>query len=161
MGEEFGASTPWQFFTSHPEPELAEATSAGRLREFERMGWDIAVVPNPQDPATFSNSKLNWAETRIGDHARLLDLYRKLAALRRGNPALTDGRFEAVGVDFSEKDRWLVLHRGAVRIAFNFAATAQTVPAAGVELLLVTDPGARREGQSVLLPGLSAAVVRS
>jgi 1,4-alpha-glucan branching enzyme len=42
-GEEWGASTPWQFFTSHPEPELGAATAQGSIREFERMGWDVAA----------------------------------------------------------------------------------------------------------------------
>ena len=83
MGEEFGATTPWQFFTSHPEPELGKATAEGRIKEFERMGWDPAVVPDPQDPETFTRSKLDWAEAGDGDHARLLELYRSLTALRR------------------------------------------------------------------------------
>ena len=62
MGEEWAASTPFQFFTSHPEPELGRATAEGRIAEFERMGWDPAVVPDPQDPATFERSKLDWSE---------------------------------------------------------------------------------------------------
>ena len=88
MGEEYGATTPWQFFTSHPEPELGKATAEGRIKEFERMGWDPAVVPDPQDPETFTRSKLNWAEAADGDHARLLELYRALIALRRSTPEL-------------------------------------------------------------------------
>ena len=60
QGEEWGASTPFQFFTSHPEPDLGEATAEGRIKEFEKMGWDPAVVPHPQDPATFLDSKLDW-----------------------------------------------------------------------------------------------------
>ena len=62
QGEEWAASTPFQFFTSHPEPELGKATAEGRIAEFERMGWDPAVVPDPQDPETFLRSKLDWAE---------------------------------------------------------------------------------------------------
>ena len=97
MGEECGASTPWQFFTSHPEPELGKATAEGRIAEFERMGWDPAVVPDPQDPETFRRSKLDWAEASEGDHARLLELYRSLTALRRahagaGRPGLRGDR---------------------------------------------------------------------
>ena len=49
MGEEWGATTPWQFFTAHPEPELGRATAARPIEEFARMGWDPAVVPDPQD----------------------------------------------------------------------------------------------------------------
>lgn len=37
MGEEWAASTPWQFFTSHPEPELGRATAEGRIEEFAAM----------------------------------------------------------------------------------------------------------------------------
>ena len=56
QGEEWAASAPFQFFTSHPEPELGRATAEGRIREFEQMGWDPAVVPDPQDPQTFERS---------------------------------------------------------------------------------------------------------
>lgn len=87
MGEEWGATTPWQFFTSHPEKELGEATARGRIAEFARMGWDPAVVPDPQDPATFERSRLDWAEAEQPEHARLLAFYRDLIALRRELPA--------------------------------------------------------------------------
>ena len=70
MGEEWAASTPWQFFTSHPEPWLATATAEGRIEEFARMGWDRALVPDPQDPETFRRSKLRWDEIGDGRHAR-------------------------------------------------------------------------------------------
>jgi maltooligosyltrehalose trehalohydrolase len=90
MGEEWGASTPWQFFTSHPEPELARATAEGRIDEFAQMGWDPAQVPDPQDPGTFDRSHLDWHERHAPAHAELLDLYRRLIALRRRNPDLTD-----------------------------------------------------------------------
>src|SRR5690606_28358790 len=82
MGEEWAASTPWQFFTGHPEPELGEATAAGRIAEFERMGWDPDAVPDPQDPATFTRSKLDWAEPGREPHARMLGRYRELIRLR-------------------------------------------------------------------------------
>ena len=73
MGEEWGASTPWQFFTSHPEPELGRATAEGRIGEFAEHGWDADVVPDPQDPETFTRSKLDWSELGKEPHARLLD----------------------------------------------------------------------------------------
>ena len=93
MGEEWGASTPWQFFTSHPEPELGRATAEGRLAEFVKMGWDESVVPDPQDPATFERSRLDWKEPSRDGHARLLALHRELIALRRATPELTDPSF--------------------------------------------------------------------
>ena len=107
MGEEYGATTPWQFFTSHPEPELGKATAEGRIKEFERMGWDPAVVPDPQDPATFTRSKLDWAEAESGEHARLLELYRNLIALRRATPELAGLGFADTAVAFSEDEGWL------------------------------------------------------
>src|SRR5690606_37847061 len=76
QGEEWAASTPWPFFTSHPEPELGLATAQGRIAEFARMGWDPAAVADPQDPRTFRRAKLDWAEAAAGDHSGILDLYR-------------------------------------------------------------------------------------
>ncbi|MDR6611755.1 malto-oligosyltrehalose trehalohydrolase [Leifsonia sp. 1010] len=87
MGEEWAATTPWQFFTSHPEPELGKATAEGRIEEFAKMGWDPDVVPDPQDPETFRRSKLDWSEPERPENARMLDWYRTLTGLRRTIPA--------------------------------------------------------------------------
>ena len=64
MGEEWGAGTPWQFFTDHPDPELAEAVRTGRRREFAAHGWAEEDIPDPQDPATRDRSCLDWSEPR-------------------------------------------------------------------------------------------------
>src|SRR5208337_3917332 len=53
QGEEWGASTPFQYFTDHPEPELGKAVSEGRCREFAAFGWKPQDVPDPQAPETF------------------------------------------------------------------------------------------------------------
>ena len=50
MGEEWGASTPWRFFTDFDEPALAEAVRTGRRREFAAHGWNADEIPDPQDP---------------------------------------------------------------------------------------------------------------
>lgn len=136
MGEEWAASTPWQFFTSHPEPELGRATAEGRIAEFARMGWDPDVVPDPQDPDTFRRSKLDWSEPSDGEHRRLLEFYRELAALRRERPGLTDPRFGRNSVELDGDAGWLVLHRGDTAIVVNVGTGPATVPAAGSELLL-------------------------
>jgi maltooligosyltrehalose trehalohydrolase len=142
MGEEWGARTPWQFFTSHPEPELGEATAQGRIAEFERMGWDPNVVPDPQDPSTFTNSKLDWDELQRVDSARLLDWYRGLTALRRSQPDLLDPRFGSTSVELDEDERWLVLRRGGLAIVINFDEQEHTVPApVGTELLSFASDG--------------------
>ncbi|GAA1146209.1 malto-oligosyltrehalose trehalohydrolase [Ornithinicoccus hortensis] len=87
MGEEWGAGTPWQYFTDHQEPELAEAIRAGRRREFASHGWG-REVPDPQDPATLEASRLDWSEPQAPGHAELLAWHRTLLSLRRDHPGL-------------------------------------------------------------------------
>ncbi|CAD5995905.1 malto-oligosyltrehalose trehalohydrolase [Agreia sp. COWG] len=135
MGEEWGASTPFQFFTSHPEPELGTATAEGRIAEFARMGWDESNVPNPQDLSTFTNSKLDWAEPASAgsEHARLLEFYRALTALRKSVPEFTDPRWPQLSVEFSEESRWLEFARGDVRVLVNLADAPLAAPSALVD----------------------------
>ncbi|XAS66397.1 malto-oligosyltrehalose trehalohydrolase [Micrococcaceae bacterium Sec5.7] len=159
MGEEYGATTPWQFFTSHPEPELGKATAEGRIREFERMGWDPAVVPDPQDPETFRRSKLDWAEAAGGDHARLLELYRSLIALRRAAPELSGLGFEDTEVEFDDDAGWLRFSRGQVQVLLNFSGAVSRLSGRGT-LLLATDDGVRLDGDRVELPPWSAVIQR-
>ncbi|WP_322412056.1 malto-oligosyltrehalose trehalohydrolase [Microbacterium invictum] len=163
MGEEWAASTPWQFFTSHPEPELAKATADGRLAEFAAMGWDESLVPDPQDPATFERSHLDWSEAWDEEadprHGRTLALYRRLARLRRELPDLTDPAFTALSAEADETARTFVLHRGAVDILVNFGTDPATLPIQeGSRLVLATDDAARVESARIILPGRSAAV---
>jgi maltooligosyltrehalose trehalohydrolase len=158
MGEEWGASTPWQFFTAHPEPELGAATAEGRIAEFEKMGWDPDVVPDPQDPATFANSKLDWAESAQGDHAQLLALYRALATLRRTVPDLSDPRFPRTTCDFDDDAHWFALHRGSTTIAVNFGEGPLALPYGG-RLLLGTDENVGAASTGVVLSGHSAAII--
>lgn len=142
MGEEWGASTPWQFFTSHPEPELGRATAEGRTLEFARMGWDPEDVPDPQGPATFERSRLNWSELNDPEHAHLLQLYRDLAALRRQRPELTDPDITRTSVvvrspDDAPQARVYRLDRGGLSVLVNLSAepTAFEVGAQAVVLL--------------------------
>ncbi|WP_199916499.1 malto-oligosyltrehalose trehalohydrolase [Miniimonas sp. S16] len=129
MGEEWGASTPFRFFTSHPEPELGEAVTRGRREEFGGHGWDTDEVPDPQDPETFEASRLDWSEIDAprGDahdagsgatpddgarrHHRLLAWHRDLIALRRREPALASGDRSRTRVDADDDATALVLHR--------------------------------------------------
>jgi maltooligosyltrehalose trehalohydrolase len=163
MGEEWGARTPWQFFTSHPEPELGLATAEGRIGEFARMGWDPAVVPDPQDPDTFTRSKLDWSEPLGDDSARLLAFYRELAALRRRLADLTDPRFSQVTVDYDEAAGWLLLRRGETEIVINLSTSARSVPVTGESVLLAfaadADAVPRLDAGQVLLPPHSVTVL--
>lgn len=161
MGEEWAASTPFQFFTSHPEPELGTATAEGRLDEFEQMGWDPAVVPDPQDPATFERSKLDWTEAEGGRHARVLEGYRQLAQLRRELEALTDPHYARNRVEVDEERRVLRLVRragmaDAVEIVINVGREPQTVAVARTELRFATHPDVALDGELTLPPGSGA-----
>lgn len=139
MGEEWAASTPWQFFTSHPEPELAAATARGRIAEFARMGWDESSVPDPQDPATFERSKLNWEEIASGRHRRIIDFYRQLIILRSNREDLTDTRFATAQVHIAGNGGVLVLTRAHTTIVANFCRDTVHLPALSAENVDASD----------------------
>jgi maltooligosyltrehalose trehalohydrolase len=161
MGEEWGASTPWQFFTSHPEPELAASVASGRRQEFAAHGWDTDDVPDPQDPDTFHRSKLDWSEVDDAGHAELLDWYRRLIALRRQRPELTDPRLDRVEVAYDEPARWLVVTRGGLRVAVNLATERQALPLDGrpMGVLASSVPGFVYRDGSIELAARSVALV--
>ncbi|MEU0689262.1 malto-oligosyltrehalose trehalohydrolase [Streptomyces uncialis] len=119
MGEEWAAGTPWQFFTDHTDPELAEAVRQGRRREFTDHGWAARDVPDPQDPATRERSCLDWSEPAREPHARVLAWYRELIALRRTHPDLASTDLTAVRVTYDRTARWLMVRRGDLRIVVN------------------------------------------
>jgi malto-oligosyltrehalose trehalohydrolase len=162
MGEEWGARTPWQFFTDHPDPGVGRAVAAGRRAEFARHGWRADAVPDPQEEATFARSKLDWTEPSAGMHAELLAWYRTMIALRRQCPELTDPRLDRVQVSSDETARWLLISRGNLRVAANLGHSAQRLPlgAAGGSLLAASAAGVTVDGDAVLLPPSSLAVVR-
>ena len=159
MGEEWAAGNPWQFFTSHPEPELAAAVQNGRRREFASHGWAEAEVPDPQDPATFQRSKLNWDERDKPGHAEILDLHRRLIALRRSRADLSDPRLDQVQVWHG--DQYVVMRRGDCAVAANLAPVAQTISLRAVprSVLLATEPGVVLQRDRVELPPETAVVV--
>lgn len=161
QGEEWGASTPWQFFTSHPEPDLAEATAKGRIEEFARMGWDPDTVPNPNDEATFRRSTLDWTEAEAAGHAELLALYRELAVLREREPALTDptsGRHDAWSSE-TPTGRRFALDRAPARILVNLATEPWDVSLRpGEGIWLATVEASESETAVVIAPD-SAVIV--
>jgi len=159
MGEEWGASTPWQFFTSHPEAELGEAVARGRIEEFARMGWDPDAVPDPQDPETFLRSKLDWAELDEPPHRELLALYRELIALRHREPEFADTRFAVLSADWDDAARWFALQQDDLDILVNLGREPWTSPGTG-DLLLATTSAVSLGPRGVRLPPDSAAVVR-
>ncbi|MFD7714726.1 malto-oligosyltrehalose trehalohydrolase [Streptomyces sp. NPDC059814] len=131
MGEEWGARTPWQFFTDHTDPELAEAVRNGRRREFGAHGWPEEDIPDPQDPATRDRSCLDWSEPGREPHARLHAWYRELIALRRAMPDLCDPDLATVKPAYDDEARWLAFRRGDLRIAVNLDEKPATIPLGG------------------------------
>ena len=162
QGEEWGASTPFLYFTDHRDPMLARAVSQGRRREFAAFGWDESAVPDPQSESSFTRSRLDWEEPRREPHARLLAWHRELIALRRRLPQLRGGELGAVWVRFDERERWLVTERGGVAVVANLGARAARIPfgsrGPGDVLLASADPVAR-SGDCLVVPPESAAVL--
>ncbi|MCX4844417.1 malto-oligosyltrehalose trehalohydrolase [Streptomyces sp. NBC_00893] len=134
MGEEWGARTPWQFFTDHTDPELAEAVRNGRRREFAAHGWAADDIPDPQDPATRDRSCLDWNELSREPHARLHAWHRELIALRRALPDLSDPDLASVRTAHDEQARWLAYRRGDLRIAVNLGEKPAVIPLGGGRL---------------------------
>ncbi|MBO7938487.1 malto-oligosyltrehalose trehalohydrolase [Streptomyces sp. S9] len=128
MGEEWAAGTPWQYFTDHPDPELAEAVRRGRRREFAEHGWAEDEVPDPQDPATRDRSCLDWSEPERAPHARVLAWYRELIALRHAHPDLTDPDLTDIKVAHDAEAGWLAFRRGDVRVAVNLGKETAEIP---------------------------------
>ncbi|MET9429530.1 MULTISPECIES: malto-oligosyltrehalose trehalohydrolase [unclassified Streptomyces] len=161
MGEEWGAGTPWQFFTDHTDPELAEAVRRGRRREFAAHGWAEEDVPDPQDPATRDRSCLDWAEREREPHARLLAWHRELIALRAAQPDLTDPDLAAIRVSHDESARWLAYRRGDLRVVVNLAKEPAHVPlGAPARVLAAWEPVEDPDGEGVVrLPPESCVVL--
>jgi maltooligosyltrehalose trehalohydrolase len=122
MGEEWGATTPFPYFTSHGDPDLGRAVTAGRRREFD-LG--AGLVPDPQHPSTFEQAKLDWSEREKPEHAELLEWYSSLLTLRRSTPELRDGRLDSVRVDVD--GRVLTVRRGPVTVVADFDTLAVDV----------------------------------
>lgn len=162
MGEEWAASTPWQYFTDHQGPQLAEAVRAGRRREFAAHGWSGSDVPDPQDPATFERSKLDWSEVAVGSHAEMLSWHRQLVALRRAEPELSDPWLDRVAVTADAAARTVVVHRGSLRVVCNLAPQPRDVPLDGEvgSVLLSSAEQTTGTGSSLRLPAEAVAVVR-
>ncbi|WP_249216649.1 malto-oligosyltrehalose trehalohydrolase [Nocardioides palaemonis] len=158
MGEEWAASTPFAFFTSHPEPELGKATAEGRVAEFEQMGWDPDDVLDPQDPETFRRSRLDWDELSTGRHAVVLDCYRRLARLRRELPQLTDPSFGAVACEV--QGRLFTMRRGDLLVVVNAGETEVSLDVDASEVLFATPSGVELDAGTLVVPAHGGTLLR-
>ncbi|MBB5341695.1 malto-oligosyltrehalose trehalohydrolase [Tunturiibacter gelidoferens] len=162
QGEEYAASTPFQYFADHEDPEMAKSVKNGRRGEFAAFGWNPEDIPDPEDVETFLRSKLNWEEIHQGRHGEMLDWYRRLIQLRRGSVALNDGAVGHVKATFDEKGRWLIFERGVVTVMCNLGSEKVELPHAKRSALLL---GSKAEvvvkGGAVELPTESVAILSS
>jgi maltooligosyltrehalose trehalohydrolase len=139
MGEEWAASSPWQFFASFEDEDLAAAVRNGRREEFSQHGWGASEVPDPMDVATVVRSTLPWGELSDPAHRAVYDTYRELIALRRRYPELTDPRLDRFHVEAG--DGWLVLHRGTLRVVVNLGEAEAEIALDGpVGTVLIGQP---------------------
>jgi maltooligosyltrehalose trehalohydrolase len=130
MGQEWATESPFQFFTDHNE-ELGRLVTAGRKREFRGFAGFQGEVPDPQDPATFQRSILNWDELQEWPHRGVHALYRDLLMLRpqiQGEPEI-----EVQG------DRALALRRGRHHLLLALADGQRLPVPPETDVLLQTE----------------------
>lgn len=151
MGQEWGARTPFQYFTDH-RGDLGEAVREGRTAEFGTHGWaelygaaDLEV-PDPQAEQTYLDSTLDWDEAeQWSPHAELLAWYRRLIELRRVEPEIASG--DRAATDCRWGEGWFVMTRGSIDVVVNLPHGAS--PPGGEGEVLAEWPGAvvvRRRG---------------
>ena len=129
MGQEWAASTPFQFFTDL-EPGLGRLVTDGRRMEFAEFPafsdeGGRATIPDPQSESTFAASHLKWGEHVLPKHARSLALYRQLLALRREHAALR-GSDAPSAQAFSQDDQSVVVRRSEAGETFWVVARFKT-----------------------------------
>ena len=162
QGEEWGATTPFLYFSDHRDPVLAAMVREGRRREFPAFAGQAEEIPDPQAPETFARSKLAWEELAQPRNAELLDWHKRLIRLRRSNPSLSDGRMEGVAARFDERERWLILERGPWSIACNLgAAPVKARLREGVhEAVAVSEAGVILAPPTVMLPPDTVVILK-
>ncbi len=160
QGEEYAASTPFQYFADHEDPQMAKAVSEGRMKEFAAFGWKPEEIPDPEKRETFERSKLNWDEVREGNHTEMLEWTRSLIHLRRGSVSLNDGDPGHTDVKFNEDKRWLTMRRGGVLVVCNLGAeTVELDNPGALPIRLASDNGIFLTGKGVCVPPDTLAVL--
>jgi maltooligosyltrehalose trehalohydrolase len=160
QGEEFAASTPFQYFADHEDEEMAKLVSAGRKKEFSAFGWDDGQIPDPEDRETFQRSKLDWKEAHQDHHADMLDWFTKLIHIRRASPSLNDGDTAHTQISFEPDGRWLVMDRGLIKVLTNLGSKlAEFDVPEGFRLIAQSNLAIQLEGGKVQLPPNTLAIL--
>lgn len=162
MGEEWATRRPFHYFTDH-QPELGAMIKDGRLAEFS--DWDLQAVygdipttmPDPQDEATFRESKLRWEELTEPEYGRMHRFVRDLIALRKAEPDIASGDRTQTILHLSTQAGWMM--RGRCVVVFSVVPKPLSVPApvAGTSLKLSWSD-VSTEGNDVRFDGPGVAV---
>jgi maltooligosyltrehalose trehalohydrolase len=168
MGEEWAASTPFQFFTGFADEELSAAVRDGRRREFEKFeafSGHADRVPDPTLDATFLRSKLDWNERRRAPHAGVMSDVRTLLALRRREILpLLRSEYRGGSYDLPHAAALAVEWRfaaGNLRLLMNFGDDVVEALIDGSERLLWSSEWAVRQDPCVHLTRWTGAFVTS
>jgi len=161
QGEEWAATSPFQYFADHPDPELARLVSEGRKREFRAFGWAPEMIPDPENPQTFQASKLKWNEVNEPQHAEMLEWYRSLIHLRRTTPSLNSGTPGNTRVKFDEEKKWLRIERGTISVLCNVGAQENVLTIPQPASVVLASPTVRTGGNEITLPPDSVAIVEA
>ncbi len=132
QGQEWATKVPFIYFTDH-NPDLGKLVGEGRKEEFKDFPDFQGDVPDPQDPESFTKSKLSWEEREGPEHAGVLELYKDLLELR---PKLA-GTVETI----TTTDAGLVVRRGK-HLLYVALRENTILPLSGeFETVLVTESG--------------------
>ncbi len=131
MGEEYGETAPFLFFTSFEDSGLATAVREGRKSELGAH-YSESDFADPQAASTFERSKLNWSKPGTSPHAEILRLYRDLISLRKQHPSLGNCRKDLTEIQFDERSKPFVMKRtdpsgSAALVVCNFSENPQHV----------------------------------
>ncbi len=163
QGEEWAASSPFQYFVDYRDPKLAAAVREGRRKEFAHFIDDPDRVPDPQASETIDRSRLNWEERASEPHREIFEWYRSLIALRHRTPDLCDPRLEHTSLEFDDVAHWLAMRRGATLVVCNFASLSQQLPmpddASTLKVLLGSSSGVTIGEHHILMPPSSVAIL--
>jgi maltooligosyltrehalose trehalohydrolase len=132
MGQEYGETAEFLYFTDHGDPALIAAVREGRRKEYEAFLAGAEFV-DPQDPSSFERSKLNWNLRQIAPHDGLLAWYRDWLSARKRHPALSNCRKSMVRAKCDPDNQWLMVERrdlpGArALLVCNFADGIREIP---------------------------------
>jgi maltooligosyltrehalose trehalohydrolase len=159
QGEEWGASTPFQYFTAHEDDTLAQQVREGRRREFASFGWHPEQVPDPQSRDTFDASRLQWDERTQHGHADLLDWHCRLIDCRRRYADLRDGDYRHCAVTCDDEAMWMVIQRGRIIVACNISGQERALPVPAGARVALASATARVDGLHCVLPAESVVIL--